>query len=225
MLYKFWGVPPEIIEPMLSNVHQHIGSVSTHLPSKFRSGDRLDQIAEDIVRCAYVNTTGHLVQDHQVRLQSFCDETKVRLHRDGFLGLEIYVQPRDPMFLDYRIPLDGLTISLDGQRLATAEMCLGQHGQIYALFFREPIPISTDHYQWTLSLLQPHADFNYQEMEIYWIYGDRPIEPLTSTINVFQYGYTDWHHHPPFQAQEDGIYTNQMILDASGNVAGLRYSH
>ena len=182
MAYKFLGVPNEIkehIESRLPTVTQHIGLVGTHVPTSHQHMDeRYDHIAEEIVRCAYINTD----REHfsgQVQLKSYSDETSYRLHHNGFFGLEVVIQANYPSFLDNRLPCDSIVLSLNNAPIATAELCMGRYGQIYALFFREPIPISTnigsiikgtimdDMYQWTLTINKPHQDFLYDNMEIY----------------------------------------------------------
>jgi hypothetical protein len=245
MLYQFWGIPHEKvdqIEKYFPNVKQHIGSVGTFLSNRSQSGDYYEQMAENIVRCAYINTNMESFSG-QIQLRSYCDETKHRLHHHGFFGLEILIRPSYSMFMDDRLPFDSLTLSLNGHQMATGELCLGRYGQVYALFFREPIPISTDVgvlsggemiddcYHWRLIFNQPHKDFVYNEMEIYWIYGEPHNIPksVNSTIRVFQYGNTHWQDHMPFQHhcedQDDGLYTNEFRLDFGGNVAYPICSH
>lgn len=246
MAYKFWGISNKIkeqIESRLPHVTQHIGSVGTYLPTNHQcENDRYDQIAEEIVRCAYINTD----KEHfsgQIRLKSYSDETNHRLHHNGFFGLEILIRVSCPTFLDTRLPCDSIVLSLNHENIATAELCMGRYGQIYALFFREPIPISTnigsitegtladDMYQWTLTINNPHQEFIYDDMEVYWIFGEHQNIPLphNSTIRVFQYGNTHWFKHPPFQhrgdAYDDGLYTNELALDVNGNVVCQRYTY
>lgn len=246
MTFEFWGVDGEFIEQHMSTVHQHIGSVGTYVPNNVKYGDRIEQITENIVRLAYINNN-HESFTGQVRLKSYCDETVKRLNRDGFIGLEILIPTSYTVSLDNRVPLESVVLLLNGTVFASAELCLGQYGQVYALFFRESIPISTsdaifsdnqlvnDFCKWTICIKHSHNGFSFDNMEIYWIFGNSQNIPVAHYIDnipmiyVFQYGNTDWSDRLPFQhcklCGEDHLYTNEFMLDQKGNVVGVRLSH
>lgn len=240
MDFEIWGISGEFkekVESLLPTVTQHIGSVGTLIPWEERHGDRYEQVAEDIVRLAHFKENNYEFSK-QIQLKSYSEETRRRLHNNGFIGVEIIIPAAYNIFLDYRCPVDTVDLLMDDRRIATAELCMAQYGQVIALFSRESIPISTnDSCQWTITLTFSHKGFRFDDVEVYWIFGEPNQMPITHIIDdkpmihVFLYGNTDWSVRLPFQHRlsdllcHNNLYTNLLMLDQNGNAVGVRYAH